>query len=197
MSGLPESEKYRAFIAIRIDPRAMQSLEEAQRSLQDQLPSPAIRWTPPNQIHLTLKFLGNVASNLVNPVLEALREACRPSSPFKLRLGQLGCFPGPRDPRILWVGLGGDLEVLRRLQTNVAEKMVPFAERSDDRPFQGHLTIGRMKRPDRKTARVLEPILKNLNMPWIAEWNVREVELIRSQLSSAGPIYTSLGAIGL
>ena len=190
-------EKFRAFIAIRIGSKALERVHRIQRSLGDRLSSGAVQWAAPGHIHLTLQFLGNVPTDSLGPLELALRDACGKISPFGLGTGGLGCFPNDRAPRILWVGLRGDLEALADLQRSIAEKVVPFIERSESRPFRPHLTIGRIKHPDRKATRLLGRLIKEVTLPSVDEWQVQEVELIKSEISSLGAIHTTLHRIGL
>jgi 2'-5' RNA ligase len=196
MSGAA-GEKFRAFIAIRIGSNALERVHRIQRCLADRLSSGAVQWAAPDQIHLTLQFLGNVPAGLLDPLTLALRDACRKISPFGLATGGLGCFPNDRAPRILWVGLHGDLEALADLQRSIAEKVVPFIERAESRPFHPHLTIGRIKHPDRKTTRLLGRLIKEVTLPSVDEWRVQEIELIKSEISSLGAVHTPLHMIGL
>ena len=111
----------RAFIALNIPTAAKSALEEVIRNLSAQVPS-GVRWVDPGGMHLTLKFLGNVEPAQVDGLVEALR---RPAavSPFRIWLSGLGVFPNERRPRVLWVGLDGDLASLRELQEKISGEM--------------------------------------------------------------------------
>src|SRR5229473_1808380 len=95
----------RAFIAINLPPTARARLAQLQRELQLTFVAGAVRWVRPEQIHLTLKFLGDVPEESLSDLETALRRACQASVPLELRADGLGCFPHPQNARVLWIGL--------------------------------------------------------------------------------------------
>src|SRR5258707_14276616 len=107
----------RAFIAIELPQEIRAGLRATREQLQTEFPKESLRWVPLEQIHLTLAFLGEISSDSLcemEPVLEKICGAC---APLRLRLEGLGCFPNPARPRVVWLGLAGDLEPLQALQT--------------------------------------------------------------------------------
>jgi 2'-5' RNA ligase len=116
MSGETLEEKHRTFVAIPVDLRVREALQRFQRVLDNQLTTAALQWTPPQQIHLTATFLGNVQTSSLDRVGSALAESCRGVRPFKLRVEGLGCFPRFPNDRIIWVGLAGEIEALREVK---------------------------------------------------------------------------------
>src|SRR5205823_12244196 len=119
-----------------------------------------VRWTRMDQLHLTLKFFGNVQREEVDALQEALRRAVANVSPFALTISELGCFPSPQRPNVIWLGLGGGVSILEQMQRQVALECAAFGSHSEDRAFHAHLTIGRAKalgrdaRRDRKSTRL-------------------------------------------
>ena len=105
----------------------------------------AARWVRPEQIHLTLTFLGDVPEESLSDLETALRRACQSSAPLELRADGLGCFPHPRNARVLWIGLLGDLDRLEKLHARVVEQTRNWSAPDPARPFQPHLTIARVK----------------------------------------------------
>src|SRR5882672_8073474 len=116
MSVSQGQDKIRCFIALPVDAGVLGIVRHLQCTLGDRLASDIVKWTRPEQIHLTLKFLGNVPVSSMEDLMAALQQACQGVGPFNLRLATLGCFPNPRFPRIVWVGLAGDLGALMELQ---------------------------------------------------------------------------------
>lgn len=187
----------RVFIALAIPPETRQVLVETRRRLGAAIPS-GVRWVDPPGIHLTLKFLGNIDPHLVDNLLEAMRRSAQGSSPFRLQLSGLGLFPNAREPRVLLVGVAGDLDPLRGLQDRVEEAVVKLGFPRESRPFSPHLTLGRVH--DRSHPDVRERVRTSLSATTLEPsdlWQVKAVHLIHSTLTSAGAVYTILGSVPL
>jgi 2'-5' RNA ligase len=188
----PESSHaIRAFVAIPLPAALRAKLSVLQRDLQSNLPAGAVRWTRADQIHLTLKFMGNVAPESLPDLEGALQRACQAAPSFQVRAEGVGCFPDAKQPRIVWVGIAGAGDALQALQASIERETKQWGE-PDSRAFQPHLTIGRMKHATRDVASALAQALAAKAKAALGEWRAEEVELIRSQLSSEGPQYTRL-----
>ena len=98
-------ETVRAFIAIELSSAVRQAVNDLQNRLKTVTPPHSVRWSIPQNIHLTLHFLGDIDQNQVRPVAAEMAVAAKQHPPFELLLGGLGCFPSMRRPRVLWVGL--------------------------------------------------------------------------------------------
>ena len=187
-------ETVRAFIAIHLNEALQKELAAAQKSLPL---GPAVRWTRPEQIHLTLKFLGEIPAESAEELAASLRRGCETLAPFSLRFDGLGCFPNHKKPRIVWVGLGGDLEALQELFRRVDYECVTLTGRSEDRPFTPHLTLGRVKDTHARELQRIGTALQTAKISLRGEWTVREVSLMRSELTPKGAIHTELAQIEL
>ena len=187
----------RAFIAIQIPPAGLPHLEATIGRLQGQGVS-GVGWVRPEGIHLTLKFLGNVYSDKVDPILQAMARAVEGCRPFELGLAGLGAFPNVQKARVIWVGVQGALGSLLPLQARVEGEMAPLGFPPESRPFSPHLTLGRVRQgsrpPDPTT---LEQVLANATLKEEFSWRVDQVCLIRSTLLPSGARYDMLGAVGL
>ncbi|MBF8266681.1 MAG: 2'-5' ligase [Dehalococcoidia bacterium] len=185
-------ERLRAFIAVELPPGVTETLRRLVQDLQS-LALRDIRWVRPKGVHLTLRFLGNIPSDSVEPVSQALRRCAASSAPFDLFLGGLGAFPAWRDPRVIWVGLGGALEGLLSLQEALERELESLGFERERRPFSPHLTLGRIREgasaPQRRRA---GEALAGVSVEVRGELPVREVSLIRSTLTPSGAIYTRL-----
>src|SRR5947209_6135612 len=137
--------RIRAFVSIDLPRHVATAVALIQERLQDGLPKQAVRWTPLDQLHLTLKFLGNVSTEHLAEVKAALETACGQSSCFLLRAQALGCFPNLTRPRIVWLGLAGDLDRLEQLQSRIDSTLQRWSERAEERKFHAHLTLGRVR----------------------------------------------------
>ena len=186
----------RAFVAVDISHGARYTLSETTESLQRQALS-TVRWVRPEGIHLTLKFLGEVDATLIDRILEALEPAARGTGPFSLGLSELGAFPSVDSPRVVWVGLSGDLAPLQELQARIDRQLhadLGFAP--EGRPFRPHLTLGRLRQgASGEERRRLAKAMPQVTLSTDVSWNVQEVRLIRSTLTPSGAIYDVLGSV--
>ena len=191
------TDSIRTFIAIDMPPDAKEALATLTQTLNARGLSD-VRWVNPIGIHLTLKFLGNIPPTIVPRILDALQAACQDHTPFNLSLGNLGVFPSPNNPRVLWIGLNGDLAPLAQIQASVEEHCCALGLASDRRPFTPHLTLGRVRRSLPTSQRdIVRTALQAETNAGNIEWPVQEVHLIHSTLTPQGAIYRSLGAIPL
>ena len=185
-------DRLRASIALELPTAVTETLEHLVQELQSRGVE-AVRWARPEGIHLTLKFLGNISSDSVGRISQALSRCAASSAPFDLCLKDLGAFPSTRDPRVIWVGLGGALEPLVTFQTALESELEHLGFARERRPFSPHLTLGRtrdgMTAPQRR--RIGEAIVsEQLEVGGVLP--VKEVNLVKSVLTPSGAVYTSL-----
>ncbi len=189
------STRYRLFIAIDLSPEARQALAQVQGKLKS---AGAVRWTKPQQIHLTLQFLGNTPAAQVEAITHALQRKVSPLSPFTLTLNGVGVFPNLKRPRIIWVGVTGKEDALKALHRAVISATQTVGFQAEKRPFKPHLTIGRVQKwakPGDYAA--IRQAIQRSPVTEIAACSVDHISLIRSRLTPAGPIYTQLAGIDL
>jgi 2'-5' RNA ligase len=186
----------RAFIAIALNPDLLAALKNVQHQLQARLPSVPVRWAHPEQLHLTLKFLGHVPRERLADSAAALNRASTGIAPFQLALEGVGCFPHPKNPRVVWIGINGELPSLRRLQIQIDEQTQGIGDHSEERVFQPHLTLGRVNAPGQQ-ARELGELVQTASFPDLGRWTVREIHLIQSVLSPDGARYSTLATAAL
>jgi RNA 2',3'-cyclic 3'-phosphodiesterase len=187
----------RAFVALPLPPDWSEPLMDIQRALQQRLPSPMVRWTRPEQMHLTLRFLGYLPPEQVPGLEDALGQVGRQINAFRLVAGILGGFPHLQNPRVLWLGLAGDLEALNSLQAQVLQASQPWGDHVEERPFHPHLTLGRVNAASAEEKRRLAERLADVLLPEFSFWQAQRIELVQSDLQSAGARYTVLTAIPL
>ena len=187
----------RLFVALELEPTLVAALVGVQQRLQEQLPRRVVRWARPEQLHLTLCFLGNVAVARLPALEAALREAVAGLAAPRLTLTGAGGFPDPQRPRVLWVGIGGDLAALGLLQARAAAAVAGFGEHREVRGFQPHLTVGRLGVSDTGAVRVVGAALAAVAVGLLGEWCPTELHVIQSQLSPAGARYTELAVVVL
>jgi 2'-5' RNA ligase len=186
----------RAFVAANLDQESIARVQAVQRQLDKCLPPNLVRWTRPDQLHLTLRFLGNVAVEQVEALKAALTPASAVTGPLQLALAGLGCFPSPQRPSVIWLGLEGDVQGLARLQARIEGDIGEFGSHSEDRAFKAHLTIGRVKGFGPQV-RPIGEVIQTQTIGTLTRWTLREVTLMRSQLSPKGSTYTELSRVPL
>jgi len=192
-----EDTTLRLFVAIRLPDEVKKTLERLQLELRQGVPKAAIRWTPSDQLHLTLKFLGNVEAHKVEPLAEALRIVCRDVAAIELHAQTLGYFPGQNRPRVIWVGIGDERGELERLQNALCAASRPFTGGELDEVFRGHATLGRIKRISRPEIKILSRLGDGRTHTLFGKWTADAIELMRSELSSQGPRHTCVASISL
>ena len=182
----------RSFIAIEV-PAALR--EEIGR-LQDRLrrTNADVKWVRPTGVHLTLKFLGDVPDDMIDPLSAAVGLVAEAVRPITLKTGALGVFPQRSRIRVAWLGLTGDLEPLAALQAAVEGAAAEFGFVPENRPFQPHLTLGRVASP-----RGREDLLAELDrlQPRNVEFTATEVVYYKSDLKPTGAVYTALKRLPL
>jgi len=192
-SGTNQSEKIRTFVAFDIPDAVTASIHEIQNTLKAKRLK--VRWVRADNLHLTLKFLGAVSVDRMEAINQALELAAEKIPPLDLFARGLGVFPGVRRPRVIWVGINGDVETLMALQQAIDRHLASIGFAREKRSFKAHLTIGRVKGAI-NAKQLLEAI--QLYQDYRSErFQVQRIELIRSDLKPQGPEYTSLATIAL
>jgi len=152
-------------------------------------------WVKPENIHLTLKFLGDVSPQQISLVKEELLQALEPVFPFQASLGPTGVFPNINRPRTLWVGLEDPEGRLSDLHQRVEETLQNLGFPGEKRPFSPHLTLARIKSPKNKG--LLRDSLESLPKPPLLKFDISSVKLYKSELTPKGSIYTVLEELKL
>jgi RNA 2',3'-cyclic 3'-phosphodiesterase len=190
-------EKIRAFIAIELSVDIKRTLTQLQNKLKSGCQAP-VRWTDPDDTHLTLQFLGDTDSGLSGKIVAAMGVAAGGIHPFHLSVSELGVFPDPRRVGVVWVGLTGDLKQLNQLQKNIESAISPLGFTPEARAFTPHLTLGRVRdqaRPEERQSLGQHVAKAAVESP--SGLDVKSIHLIKSQLTPQGPVYTIIGSIEL
>ncbi|HEY82587.1 MAG TPA: RNA 2',3'-cyclic phosphodiesterase [Dehalococcoidia bacterium] len=190
-------EQIRAFIAIELPEEIKSALGQLQAELKKTSPPP-VKWVDPEAIHLTLKFLGNIATEKVDKITKVIEEAAEGISPFHLEVKGLGTFPNLRKVRVIWVGVEGELAPLSQLQRRIESKLAPLGFAPEGRPFTPHLTLGRVREQASSAEQQrLGQLIASTRFEGNHRFEVSWVSLMRSQLTREGAIYHRLSAIRL
>jgi 2'-5' RNA ligase len=191
-------EMLRTFVAIELDAALLKALRQVQDELKRAPVARQARWVAPAGIHLTLKFLGDVSSDRVAEITQAIERGCHSFAPFRLSLSGAGFFPNAHRLRVVWVGVDGDVEVLLQLQHAVESELNALGFPPEGRGFQPHLTLARMRDYAHPAER--EEMAKRVSAVQVdtgSDMWARQVHLIRSELRPTGAVYTSLAAVPL
>jgi 2'-5' RNA ligase len=185
-----KKSKIRTFIAVKLPDHVIRNLAELQRDLKKY--GLRIKWSRPENIHLTLKFLGDVRPDDVDPVCRVVNDAVKGFTPISLCTAGVGFFPGIRRPRILWTGISGQLDLLEKLHKAIDTGLSAVGFSRDARGFTGHLTIGRFK--GQQNPESLIDMMKTYADMVSDEFLVDTVSVYKSDLKPSGPIYSVLSS---
>lgn len=184
---MPGISELRLFLAIPIPEDVRAELGRLQAQLQPLLPPRAVRWTKPEQFHLTLKFLGNVPSADIAALSRAVRAVCDNAPPMRLRAEGLGFFPDNRSPRVFWVDIRSVDGLLAEFQRRLESAVQTFAEKQDTKKFTAHVTLARFETVrNRDTERLRAAIAVGKTF---GEWTAVEAQLIKSLLEPSGALH--------
>jgi 2'-5' RNA ligase len=190
-------EQIRSFIAIELPEEVREGLARLKKELERD-EHKFVKWVDPRGIHLTLKFLGNIPSKRVTEVTEAIEEAARGISPFRVEISGLGAFPSLKQARVFWVGIGGELDKLSRLQQNIDSKLAALGFAKEERSFVPHLTLARIREGASPSERKsFGELVGSTTFEDKYRVEVEAISLMRSQLTPAGAIYTCLSTVEL
>jgi len=182
----------RAFVGVRIDPEVAEKIVGVQAELKRALSG--IRWVAQENLHFTLKFLGQVAAEKVDSIASVLESTLRPIPRFRIVSRGIGVFPDVRRARVLWAGL--EARELEALALQVESALEPMGFPRESRAFRPHLTIGRWRDFNAKPELVRREIERWKDF-FFGESPVEEVILFESTLKPEGAVYTPLHRIPL
>ena len=183
----------RSFLAIELPKPILGKIEEVQGDLRTTHAD--VRWVSPEKIHVTLKFFGNIEESRIDLIFKSIEEPMRDALPFSVRVRGAGAFPSLKNPRVIWMGLADGKEMLISLQKQIEDRLAKIGFEPEDRPFQPHLTLGRMK-----SSRGKEELVRRMEKYTEEEFGAFQVErvvLFKSDLRPSGPIYTLLRVLRL
>jgi 2'-5' RNA ligase len=182
------SKRIRAFIAIELP----DSIKSMIGRVQQELKSLRLKakWVRAENIHLTLKFLGDIDAGDIDNIGGAMADAAADSAPLALKIGGIGFFPDIKRPRVVWVGLGGEIPNLLNLQRNLEDRLATVGFAKEKRSFKAHLTLGRIRQaanPD-TVRRIIKEYIELGDHQFIAD----RITLIKSVLKPSGAVYSPL-----
>ena len=195
MSG--EAQTQRLFAAIPVPEEVKASIILARDELRAKLPAAAASWTRPENMHLTLRFLGDTEESRIESLKAGLAEALAGFGELPLISERLGCFPDLRYPRVIWAWVYDDAERLAQLQGRVAQATDAFTDEPAESRFTGHITLARVRQIRRTEAEIIASFVNGAVTRKFGPWTADRVNLIRSELSPGGSRYTTLAEVRL
>jgi 2'-5' RNA ligase len=186
-------ETIRAFIAVPVTDEIKVLVGDLEQDLRTV--GADVKWVEPKNLHITLKFLGNIAQADVEGLTGALERVVAGVRAFEVVVSGAGTFPPGRRPRVVWVGLADGREQLTDLGVKVEEACGTLGFEREKRAFRPHLTIGRVRRGSRALPELADEISRVAFNP--LKLGVDSINLVRSRLSPRGPTYTLLEGFAL
>ncbi len=181
------SETVRAFIAIELSREIKDALERIEDTLRIKVPD--VKWVRPENIHLTLKFLGHIKPDTVNLIKIILEDIAKNTKSFPVRLSLPGAFPSAARPRVIWVGIDKGMEESIALASAIEDRISDLEIEKEERTFHPHLTLGRIDVLKNKDA--LKEAFSSLKIPPI-ETTASKITLFQSTLTRNGAVYNIL-----
>jgi 2'-5' RNA ligase len=190
-------EQARSFIAIELPEELRLELSTLQARLKSHN-QPWVKWVDPHSIHLTLKFLGNIAIDKIDEITRAMGEATEGIPPFHLRVKGLGVFPNLRRVQVAWVGLNGEVDRLSHLQQRIEASLAQLGFARESRPFTPHLTLARIRdRASAEERQAFGQAIASASLEIDYAFEVNAIRLMKSQLTREGAVYSQIGSVGL
>ena len=183
----------RAFVAFKLPEHIVGRAATLQSALKAR--GMKMRWVKPQNLHLTLKFLGDIPETEAPKVGAVIHQVACDEPPLEMTLQGMGVFPGIKRPRVLWVGFGGQVRELKRLHRKLEDQLEPLSYDRDKRGFKAHLTLARIKGPI--APKLLLEAIEDVGHFSPISFAVRRMVFYKSDLQPQGAIYTPMATADL
>lgn len=184
----------RTFFSLELPEDVKDQIKSASQSIQ----GPAyVKWVSRENLHITLKFLGEVDRGQIPEIKERAEGTASRSEPFTVNINRLGGFPNNSFPKVIWLGSSSPPDQIFRLHEDLEESLFGLGFEKEDRDYVPHITLGRTKEDD---AKKIEQLGENMvGLDFDSSWRVlvEEITLMKSELKSEGPVYTPLFRVDL
>ena len=185
---MTDEKTTRTFLAIDLPEKIITQLIDIQDGLKASVKG--IRWTRPEGIHLTLKFFGNISENDIVNISGVVEKKTKDARPVTLNVKRVGAFPNFKRPRVMWIGISGEVEQLFFLQEEIDTGLETIGFQKETRAFRPHLTLGRIKSP--REVEGLAKIIEGGEGYTAGSFIAEGLTLFKSDLTPKGAIYTKL-----
>jgi len=183
---------FRAFIAVNLTPDVLDRISQVVMELRDEIGGDFIRWIPVENMHLTLKFLGDVSISNLERIKEVIQTAASSHPVFAVSTGGVGAFPSVQRARVVWAGVEGP-PTMTSLQRMIDMETARLGYASENRAYKPHLTLGRVSRNvTAKNLRKIPQVLKDNRVGFLGVSQIREIHLFRSDLTPTGAVYSQI-----
>ena len=187
----------RSFIAVEIPSEVQNIIADNISPLKNTLPKPLIRWVDPRNVHLTLKFLGDVSPANLERLAGTLKGEVASHEMFSMSIGGLGAFPNQRRPRVIWIGLDAPPALLT-LQHAVDAAAAQMGFPREERSFSAHLTVGRVAQAaSASDLQHIRSALESTKVGILGTVRVQAIHIFKSDLQPGGSVYTHLYALSM
>ena len=187
----------RIFIAIEIPQNIRVKITEITDYLQSKTSPTAVKWVDSENLHLTIKFIGETVQEKIEEIAKVLNQSLLHQAPFSLEISGLGMYPNNTNPRVIWLGVTGG-EPLIAMHNMLDQKLASLGIQREGRPFSPHLTIARLRRnTDAASSKTIGRTLSQFRVDSLGLFNIDRVQLFQSVLTPSGPIYTTLFSVPL
>ena len=177
----------RIFIAIELDKEIKKALSKIQDELKTTLVD--VKWVEPENIHLTLKFLGEVEENKITKISQILKALSSQSEPFTIALCELGAFPNFKYPRVVWIGVSEGKTEFLKLAELIEDSLAQLKFPKEKRGVSAHFTLGRFR--SNKNTDALSEKLNTIQVPRLKQ-KIKSISLFKSTLTPKGPLYEKI-----
>jgi RNA 2',3'-cyclic 3'-phosphodiesterase len=182
-------ETTRSFIAIALNEQIHKELEQLQNKLKTS--NADVKWVAPENIHITLKFLGNITDKQIEQVKDSIKEIASNLKQYNIHFATIGGFPTITSPRVVWVGMDEGVDETSDIYDAIEEQLTKIGFNKEKRPFSPHLTLGRVRSPNNRQ-RLTEIMEREKGFSSSLRLLVREVILFKSTLTPKGPVYDAI-----
>jgi len=190
-------EQVRCFIAIGLTDEIKAGLSQLLAQLKTGS-QPVVKWVDPYSIHLTLKFLGSVDVDKIDPITGAMEAASQGIFPFSLKVEGLGVFPNLGRVQVVWVGIGGEVEKLTHLYQRLESNLAGLGFEPKRRRFAPHLTLARLRdRASLEERQRFGQLIADTKFEPVYSFRVEAISLMKSQLTREGAVYSRISAVEL
>ncbi len=182
----------RTFIAVDFPPETLTKITKIIGYFKTQTPMDALKWVSAENLHLTIKFIGDIPEDKLAQVKMVIKKSLVDKHPFKIGVGGLGMFPNKHNPRVIWLGVTYD-QTLRDIHHVLNHSLKSTGIEPDNRDYSPHLTIARIRQRAREeTRQEIGATLSKFKIDSLGEIKINEIILYQSELTRNGPIYTPL-----
>ena len=190
-------EQIRSFIAIELPDEVRKVLAHIEAQLKKGRHSCA-KWVDPYSIHLTLKFLGDIAADKIGDITKTIEKSSQGIPPLHLEVKELGVFPNFKRVRVVWVGMSGEVDRLIQFQKRIEAELAALGFAPESRPFTPHLTLARVREGGSPAEQQnFGQLIADTKFEAVCGFTADSISLMRSQLTSQGAIYSRISSVKL